>query len=171
MKKTMALLAMTVFLAACGDQQANEPQSQSQPSTTTTSPTKKVEQGERVTLYNDFSTTDDSVSKGQELSYVYKRDGSLTRFLLTNLGYNQYVKSYSVSKDEKTVMLDFKQSVMKTQLFQGSSGAKQTRDAIGKTFFANMPKLKTLQFRLNAQQEEWDHMNFTDYKRSDFSLD
>lgn len=171
MKKVIVMLAATLLLTACGDKQAEN--ETPQPIKSTTAPKQaatNVVQEDFVVLYNHFSDTDDQVSKGEKIPYVYKRDGSLTRFLLKNLDYNQYVKSYRVSKNEQVVMLNFKASVMKTSLFQGSTGATQTREAIGKTFFANMPKLKTLQFRLNGQQEEWDHMNFTDYKRKDFKL-
>lgn len=174
MKKITAVLAMALLLAACGDKQTENETPQPIKSTTATSsksePTKNVVQEDFVVLYNHFSDTDEHVSKGDSVPYVYKRDGSLTQFLLKNLEYDHYVKAYSVSKNEKVVMLNFKASVMKTSLFQGSTGANQTREAIGKTFFANMPKLKTLKFRLNGQQEEWDHMNFTDYSRKDFKL-
>ena len=174
MKKITTILAMTLLLAACGDKQTEDAAPQPLKSTTETqsksATSKNVVQEESVVLYNHFYDTDDHVSKGESVPYVYKRDGSLTQFLLKNLEYNQYVKAYSVSKNEKVVMLNFKASVMKTSLFQGSTGATQTREAIGKTFFANMPKLKTLKFRLNGKQEEWDHMNFTDYSRKDFKL-
>lgn len=162
MKKITYVLAASLLLGACGQQTEDH---------TSHEAAQQVEQASTVVLYNRPTDDFTGALAGDELSYSYKKDGSLTQFLLTKLEYMPYVKDYAVSQDEKTVTINFKEDVMKTNIFQGSTGADYSVDTIGKTFFENMPKLETLQLRKEGKKEEMDHMRFDDYSKGDFDSD
>lgn len=162
MRKVTYMLVASLLLGACGQQTENH---------TAYEATQQVDSTTTVVMYNRSTDEGGTAMIGDELTYSYAKDGSLTQFLLTKLGYMPYVKDYAVSQDEKTVTINFKDEVMKTNIFQGSTGAVYSVDAIGKTFFQNMPKLETLQLRKEGEKEEMDHMRFDDYYKNDFELD
>ena len=161
MKKITYMLIVALLLGACGQQTADH---------TAHEAAEQVDSTTTVVMYNRSTDEGGTAVAGDELAYSYAKDGSLTQFLLTNLEYMAYVKDYAVSQDEKTVTINFKDSVMKTNIFQGSTGADYSVDAIGKTFFQNMPKLETLQLRKEGKKQEMDHMRFDDYHKRDFEL-
>lgn len=162
MKKVVFMLTAALLLGACGQQTeehtAHETEQQAENTTT-------------VVMYNRSTDEGGTALAGEELDYSYQKDGSLTQFLLTKLEYMPYVKDYAVSQDEKTVTINFKEEVMNTNIFQGSTGAAYSVDAIGKTFFKNMPKLETLKLRKEGEKQEMDHMRFDDYSKADFDFD
>lgn len=100
--------------------------------------------------------------------YSYAKDGSMTKFLMHELAYKHYVKSYAVSKSEKTITLNFKSSLATSQVVQGSTGGQFFTDRIAVTFFKNMPKLQTIYFRLDDKKTSLDHVNFMSIHRSDY---
>ncbi|MBM7699104.1 hypothetical protein [Kurthia huakuii] len=100
--------------------------------------------------------------------YSYHEDGLLTKFLMHELGYTRYLKSYAVSHSEKSVTLNFKSTLANSQVVQGSTGGQFFTDRIAVTFFKNMPRLQTIDFRLNGKKTSLDHVNFMSVKRSDY---
>jgi len=113
-----------------------------------------------VTIYapNQQATT---VVKEKNVDYVYRKNGSLTVFLMKELAYKPYLKNYAVSKSERTVILSFDARIADSQLVQGSTGGQLFSDRIAVTFFNNMPKLERIQLRLDGKPISLDHVNFS----------
>lgn len=113
-----------------------------------------------VTIYapNKQATT---VVKEKSVDYFYRKNGSLTVFLMKQLAYKSYLESYAVSRSERTVILSFDARIANSQLVQGSTGGQLFTDRIAVTLFNNMPKLERIQLRLNGKPISLDHVNFS----------
>lgn len=122
--------------------------------------TTTIASADTVKIYDANSSATQIVPK-KTLNYQYATQGSLTQFLMTHLQYKSYVQSYAVSKDEKTVVLSFKKSIMNSKHVQGSTGGQIFTDRIAMTFFKNMPKLTKLQLRIEGKSVSLDHVNFS----------
>lgn len=142
MAMMMALPLMTAPLAAHGEQQ--------------------------VMVYAPNNTATKLVVQ-HKASYSYHEDGSLTKFLMHELGYMRYLKNYAVSYSEKNITLNFKSPLATSQIVQGSTGGQFFIDRTAVTFFKNMPRLQTIDFRLDGQKTSLDHVNFMRVKRSDYT--
>lgn len=102
----------------------------------------------------------------KRIDYSYKENGPQVKMILLNLYdqyYNTYFNSYAISKDEKTITLDLKESGLTKNNFGASS---ENNIELLTSLFVNFPKTETIQFKVDGEQAELD--NFTTTTRSEW---
>ena len=186
MKKKLLLvpaLAATLMLAACNtaeegtekntadtveqpstDQTTNDkvevetPADQEKPAAET--PAEVADTVTEVKIYVPDANFE-NVVLGETKSHSLKNDGPLTKYIIHQLGLAEYYNTHTVSADEKTITLDFKESLTSSDLVQGSAGGWMLSGQIYASFFKTLPTLENLQLRIDGQEKDLDHISFS----------
>lgn len=102
----------------------------------------------------------------KRIDYSYKDNGPQAKMILLNLYdqfYKTYFNGYAISKDEKTITLDLKESGLTKNNFGASP---ENNIELLTSLFVNFPKTETIQFKLDGEKAELD--NFTTTTRSEW---
>lgn len=94
------------------------------------------------------------------VTYQYKTNGPITKFVIDQLGYGQYYNKHTVSADEKTIMIDFNDSILSSNLVQGSAGGLMFERSVVASIFENIPQAQVVKLRVNGKEEVLDHVSF-----------
>lgn len=113
-----------------------------------------------VVLYKGDENAE-KVVPTQTVSYTYKTNGPITKYIVDQLGYSQYYNKHSVSADERVIMIDFNDSILSSQLIQGSAGGLMFQNSIIASIFENIPKAQVVKLRVNGQEQDADHVSFS----------
>ena len=103
----------------------------------------------------------ESIELGETVTHSLKKDGPMTPFIIEKLGLTQYYNSHAVSADEKTITLDFKESLLSSNVVQGSAGGFIFAGQIYASFFQSIDTLQSIQLRIDGKEVETDHMSFS----------
>lgn len=131
----------------------------------------KIEAESGITEVKIYKGDDnaENIVPSTTLPYSFTENGPVTKVLLSELGLMDYYNSHTVSADEKTITLDFKETLLTSELIQGSAGAWIFAGEIYASFFNTVPTLETLQLRINGKEVDTDHISFTgSISREDF---
>ena len=190
MKKILLVpaLAATLMLAACNTSEEGTVEDTKDEQTTgqqqetpaeTTAPTEEVTETpvvEETPAVEQPAEAEDTVTEvkiyvsdanaeavelGETITHSLQKDGPLTKFIIDKLALTEYYNSHVVSADEKTITLDFKESIATSSLVQGSAGGGILAGQIYASFFNTLPELENLQLRIEGNEKELDHISFS----------
>lgn len=112
-----------------------------------------------VIIYTSDANAE-NVIPTKAVAYQYKTNGPITKFVIDQLGYGQYYNKHSVSADEKTIVIDFNESILSSNLVQGSAGGLMFERSVVASIFENIPQAQVVKLRVNGREEALDHVSF-----------
>ncbi|OCS87088.1 hypothetical protein [Caryophanon tenue] len=122
-------------------------------------PSVTKEEGQLL-LYQGNANADGLIAS-QAVDYSYKENGSITKYIIDQLGYTTYYASHNVSADETTITINFNDSILSSPVIQGSAGGLMFQDSLLASLFQNIPTLQNVNLRVNGEKMELDHVNFS----------
>lgn len=122
-------------------------------------PSVTKEEGQLL-LYQGNANADGLIAQ-QAVDYSYKENGSITKYIIDQLGYTTYYASHNVSADEATITINFNDSILSSPVIQGSAGGLMFQDSLLASLFQNIPTLQNVNLRVNGEKMELDHVNFS----------
>lgn len=148
------------------EQPEDEKTTNDEQKTPTTTPVAK--KSGQVLLFEGNSNAD-GITATKAVDYSFKKNGSITKYIIDQLGYTTYYNKHTVSADEKTVVIDFNDTILSSPVVQGSAGSLMFQDSLLASLFDNIPTAQTVKFRINGEEVELDHINFSgQHSRADF---
>ena len=145
-------------------------QEESEPAVTEQKKTKAEDAVKEVKIFKADENAENIVLS-ETTPYSFAEQGPVTKVILNQLNLMDYYKNHTVSGDEKTIMIDFKEELLATNLVQGSAGAWIFAGEIYASFFNTVPTLENIELRVNGKEVVMDHISFTGtVTREDFQL-
>ena len=114
----------------------------------------------QLLLYQGNANADGLIAQ-QAVDYSYKENGSITKYIIDQLGYTTYYASHHVSADETTITISFNDSILSSPVIQGSAGGLMFQDSLLASLFQNIPTLQNVNLRVNGEKMELDHVDFS----------
>lgn len=113
-----------------------------------------------VIIYTSDANAENVIPTAK-IAYEFKTDGPITKYLIDQLGYEEYYNKHAVSADETVIIIDFKESIVNSPLVQGTAGGQMFKDSIVATIFENIPQAQVIKLRVKGQEQETDHVSFS----------
>lgn len=198
-KLLVPALAATLLLAACNSTEDATPKEQEQTPATTApaetpaptetetpvetpavtdteqtpaeEPAKEPVEADTLTTVKIYGPDEnfENVVLMETIEHSLQKDGTLTQFILNKLDLTEFYNTHTVSGDEKTIMIDFKESLLASNLVQGSAGGWILSGEIYSSFFETLPTLENIELRVEGKEVELDHISFIGtVKRADY---
>ncbi|MEE1132818.1 MAG: hypothetical protein UHX00_14445 [Caryophanon sp.] len=130
------------------------------PAVTTGAIDVSTKKANEVIIYTSDANAENVIPTAK-IAYEFKTDGPITKYLIDQLGYEEYYNKHAVSADETVIMIDFKESIVNSSFVQGTAGGQMFKDSIVATIFENIPQAQVIKLRVNGQEQDTDHVSFS----------